>query len=220
MGGGTGRPRRPIGEGLTVPKGTLPRPIILGLANGVGSLSKRVERRERVGDEWVGWGPAGEKLRREGEGVGEALLLSWGEAGGDARRGERGGEGEPRTFLPPNGLRAAEGEGGGLGRLMEARGEEGVEPRIMEALGEVGGLRRIMWGECGAEGPRAREEGGLCGCSWRGGRGDAMGEEGGEKRLDITEGGLWALLVKPLRREGCGEALSLSGGIGEAMGEA
>ncbi|CAL8330804.1 unnamed protein product [Merluccius merluccius] len=47
VGGGTGRPRRPIGEGLTVPKGMLPLPIILGRARGVGSRIKRVERLER-----------------------------------------------------------------------------------------------------------------------------------------------------------------------------
>lgn len=82
VGGGTGRPRRPIGEGLTVPKGTCPP--ILGLAKGVGSLSSRVERRERVGDDGAGWGPAGDKLRRDGEGEGDGLLLSCGERGGDA----------------------------------------------------------------------------------------------------------------------------------------
>lgn len=82
VGGGTGRPRRPIGEGLTVPKGTFP--LILGRANGVGSLSSRVERRERVGDDWDGRGPAGDKLRRDGEGEGDGLLLSCGERGGDA----------------------------------------------------------------------------------------------------------------------------------------
>lgn len=79
VGGGTGRPLRPIGEGLTVPKGTFPP--ILGRAIGVGSLSSRVERRERVGDDddGAGRGPAGDKLRRDGGGEGDGLLLSCGE---------------------------------------------------------------------------------------------------------------------------------------------
>ena len=72
VGGGTGRPLRPMGDGLTVPKGAVPP--ILGLANGVGSFSSRVERRERVGDEGTGLDVAGEKLRRDGEGEGEGLL--------------------------------------------------------------------------------------------------------------------------------------------------
>lgn len=79
VGGGTRRPLSPIGEGLTVPKGTFPP--ILGRANGVGSLSSRVELRERVGD---GRCPAGDKLRRDGEGEGDGLLLSCGETGRDA----------------------------------------------------------------------------------------------------------------------------------------
>lgn len=161
VGGGTGLPRRPIGEGRTVPKGTLPP--ILGLINGVGSLSRRVERRERVGDGGAGRGPAGEKLRWEGDGEGEGLRLSCGErGGGDARRGERGREGDP-SLLPPNGLWAGAVEGGGgLRLLIEARGEGG-ECRLMEALGEAGGLRRIMdaRGEWGGEGARAKGEGGL-----------------------------------------------------------
>lgn len=61
VGGGTGRPLRPIGEGLTVPRGTFPPSR--GLATGVGSLSRRVERRERVGDGETGGGPCGDKLR-------------------------------------------------------------------------------------------------------------------------------------------------------------
>lgn len=82
VGGGTGRPLRPIGEGLTVPKGTFPP--LLGRTNGVGSLSSRVERRDRVGDNGAGRGPAGDRLRRDGEGEGDGLLLSCGERGGDA----------------------------------------------------------------------------------------------------------------------------------------
>lgn len=82
VGGGTGRPLRPIGEGLTVPKGTFPP--LLGRTNGVGSLSSRVERRERVGDNGAGRGPAGDRLRRDGEGEGDGLLLSCGEREGDA----------------------------------------------------------------------------------------------------------------------------------------
>lgn len=77
VGGGTGRPRRPIGEGLTVPRGTFPP--ILGRANGVGSLISRVERRESVGDVGAGRGPAGDKLRRDRDGEGDGLLLSCGE---------------------------------------------------------------------------------------------------------------------------------------------
>lgn len=143
VGGGTGRPRRPIGEGLTVPNGTFPP--ILGLANGVGSLSSRVERRESVGDDEAGLGPTGDKLRRDREGDGDGLLLSCGERGGDTRPGARGeGDGEPRIVLPPNGLRAGPGDGGGLCLLMEARGDEGGERRLIDALGEDGGLRRIM----------------------------------------------------------------------------
>lgn len=61
VGGGTGRPRRPIGEGLTVPNGTFPP--ILGLASGVGSLSNLVERRESVGDDREGRVPVGDILR-------------------------------------------------------------------------------------------------------------------------------------------------------------
>lgn len=82
VGGGTGRPLSPIGEGLTVPKGTFPP--ILGLANGVGSLTSLVERRERVGDDGAGRGPAGEKLRGDREGEGDGLLLSCGERVTDA----------------------------------------------------------------------------------------------------------------------------------------
>lgn len=74
VGGGTGRPLRPIGDGLTVPKGTCPP--ILGLANGVGSLSRRVELLEKVGDERPRGGPAGDTLRLDGEGDGDGLLLS------------------------------------------------------------------------------------------------------------------------------------------------
>ncbi|TNN75924.1 hypothetical protein EYF80_013894 [Liparis tanakae] len=77
VGGGIGRPRRPIGEGLTVPKGTFPP--ILGRANGVGSLCILVERRDSVGDDGAGCGPVGDKLRRESEGAGDGLLLSCGE---------------------------------------------------------------------------------------------------------------------------------------------
>lgn len=46
-----------------------------------------------------------------------------------------------------------------------------------------------------------------------------MGEVGGEIRLDITEGGLWALM-SPLLMDGCGEGLRLCGSIGEGTGEA
>lgn len=46
-----------------------------------------------------------------------------------------------------------------------------------------------------------------------------MGEEGGEIRLEITEGGLWALM-NPLLMDGCGEGLRLCGSIGEGTGEA
>lgn len=46
-----------------------------------------------------------------------------------------------------------------------------------------------------------------------------MGEEGGEICLDITEGGLWALM-NPLLMDGCGEGLNLCGSIGEGAGEA
>lgn len=81
VGGGTGRPLRPIGEGLTVPKGIFPP--ILGRTNGVGSLSRRVERRDRVGDEGTVRSPVGDKLRCDGEGEGDSLLLSCGERGGD-----------------------------------------------------------------------------------------------------------------------------------------
>lgn len=61
VGGGTGRPRRPIGEGLTVPNGILPP--ILGLTSGVGSLRSRVERRESVGDDGEGRVPVGDMAR-------------------------------------------------------------------------------------------------------------------------------------------------------------
>ena len=120
VGGGTGRPRRPIGEGLTVPKGTGPLPIILGRDCGVGSLIKRVERRERVGDGGARRGPAGDILRERG-GEGERFLLSMGEVGGDARRGETEGDGELISLILPSGLR--EGEVGGLALLMDARGD-------------------------------------------------------------------------------------------------
>lgn len=79
VGGGTGLPRKPIGDGLTVPKGTFPP--ILGRANGVGSLSNRVERRDRVGEDG---GPAGVIVRRDREGEGDGLLPSCGERRGDA----------------------------------------------------------------------------------------------------------------------------------------
>lgn len=46
-----------------------------------------------------------------------------------------------------------------------------------------------------------------------------MGEEGGEMRLDITEGGLWAPMNPPLM-DGCGEGLRLCGSIGDGTGEA
>lgn len=159
VGGGTGRPLRPIGDGLTDPRGT----PIRGLAKGVGSLSKRVERRDRVGDPRPGRGPVGETVRCDGEGEGESLLLSWGETGGDARVGERGRAGDS-IFFPPNGLRAGLcAAGGGLGLLMEARGEPGGERRRIEALGEPGGLLRIMEvrGERGGDGGRAMGGGDL-----------------------------------------------------------
>lgn len=128
----------------------------------MGSLSKRVERRERVGDVWAGRGPEGETVRREGEGEGDGLLLNCGDTGGDARPGECGRVGGC-IFLLPNGLRAGLGEGGGLCLLMDARGEEGGDGRRIEALGEPGGLRRIIEarGEWGGDGCRAMGGGDL-----------------------------------------------------------
>lgn len=98
------------------------------------------------------------------------------------------------------------GDGGGLRLLIEARGEEGGDCCLIDALGEGGGLRRIIEarGEGGGEGPR----GDLPGCILRRASGDASGEEGGENRLDITEGGLWTL-IKPLLMGACGEGLVL-----------
>lgn len=188
--GAIGRPRLPTGEGLTVPMGTGPRPPNRGRTRGVSPCRRRcAEWRERVGE--VGRG-AGEKLRLEGQGearieMGEegrrwmeslGLVLTWGEAGGEARRGEVG-EGVPRrTFLAPKALpppkREGEGEeGGGITRRMEPRGEEGGDRRIVEARGEEGG-------DGGRRGERARE-GGRWGWSRRcGERGEATKEEGGD----------------------------------------
>lgn len=46
-----------------------------------------------------------------------------------------------------------------------------------------------------------------------------MREGGGEICLDMTEGGLWALM-NPLLIDGCGEGLRLCGSIGDGTGEA
>jgi hypothetical protein len=120
VGGGTGRPRRPMGEGRTVPKGTGPLPIIRGRDCGVGSLIKRVERRDSVGEACARRGPAGDILRERG-GEGECLLLSMGEVGREACRGDTDGAGELISRILPSGLR--EGEVGGLALLMDARGD-------------------------------------------------------------------------------------------------
>lgn len=49
--------------------------------------------------------------------------------------------------------------------------------------------------------------------------GEATGDEGGEIRLNMTDGGLWALM-NPLLIDGCGEGLRLCASIGDGTGEA